>query len=950
MTSSGVESKWLGRWKKAGVFESNPDLKRPKYFLTVPYPYASGALHVGHARSYTLGDVTARYKRMAGFNVLFPMASHITGTPILAISRKVEQGDKKAIEGNKEYVSFYESDKSKVDEIVAGFTKPENVAEFYANAIKQDFEDMGYAIDWRRFFTTGDRQYNAFIRWQYLKLKEKGFVMKGKHAVYYCPNCGNPVTTDDIKSGDEYEIGMNELYLIKMKFQDGFLVAATLRPETVFGIVNTWINPNENYVKASVDNEIWYVAEKFVEKYSNQQHEVRILEKFRGSSLAGSAGGTGKKLTVPIVNREVPLLEAEFVDVDIATGVVNSVPAHAPYDYIAGEEVMAKQKIDIKPISLIKIDGYSEIPAKDLVEREGIKSQTEHEKLEKVTQELYKDEYYRGITNENCGEFSGLRVMAAKERVIEKLKELGQLTTMHEMNIKDKDGQPIKEPKCRCGTDLVIKVLADQWFLNYGDIGWKEITNELLLKIAIEPEMYRRGFEHTIQWLHEWPCTRNRGLGTKLPFDERWMIESLSDSTIYMAYYTIAHNLTAGKLSESQLKPEFFDFVFLGIGSAMEVSKKTGIDPKLLEKIHAEFSYWYPMDERRTGIAHISNHLTFMMFHHAAVFPSQFWPKKISLNEMLIAEGRKMSKSLGNVIPIHSSIKKYGADVVRLYLVYAADPDTTLDWRENQVENARKKLSQFQEFAEKAIKAEGASSEFDIDIWMKNRLAERTIEARKALDNSNARKAVQSALYDLLADINWYQRRAEKPNSKVMSKLAESWVKLMAPFTPFTCEELWEKMGKKTFVLNEKYPEASETAIDKTIDARENYLKNLLEDVQNILKIMKKTPTQIHFYLSPDWKYKVYNAIKEGKQMKDLVADSELRQQGKEIAKIMQTRKEELPEVLLERSQENETLTQAKTFLEKELNMKITIQEKPTHDPEQKSKYALPMKPGIYME
>jgi leucyl-tRNA synthetase len=161
---------------------------------------------------------------------------------------------------------------------------------------------------------------------------------------------------------------------------------------------------------------------------------------------------------------------------------------------------------------------------------------------------------------------------------------------------------------------------------------------------------------------------------------------------------------------------------------------------------------------------------------------------------------------------------------------------------------------------------------------------------------------------------------------------------------------LWEKLGRKTFVTNEKYPEASESEIDKTIDSKENYLQNLLEDVQNILKIMKKTPTQIHFYLSPDWKYKVYHAIKEGRQMKELMADSELRQQGKEIAKIMQTRKEELPEILLARQQEIETLEKAKTFLEKELGMKVSIQEKPTHDPEQKSKYALPMKPGIYME
>ncbi|MDD5112132.1 MAG: class I tRNA ligase family protein, partial [Candidatus Altiarchaeota archaeon] len=270
MEDDNIESKWLSRWKQDKVFESNPDSSKPKYFLTVPYPYASGALHVGHARSYTLGDVTARYQRMLGKNVLFPMASHITGTPILAIATKIKQGDKKAIDGNLNYVSYYVKDPAKVEETVKGFSEPANVASFYANAIRQDFESMGYSIDWRRFFTTGDKIYNAFVRWQYKHLHDKGYIVKGKHAVYYCPACNNPVTTDDIKSGDEYSIEMTEFYLLKEPYQDGFLVAATLRPETIFGVINIWINPDGDYVKADIDGEKWYVSESFAGKYAGQ--------------------------------------------------------------------------------------------------------------------------------------------------------------------------------------------------------------------------------------------------------------------------------------------------------------------------------------------------------------------------------------------------------------------------------------------------------------------------------------------------------------------------------------------------------------------------------------------------------------------------------------------------------------------------------------------------------
>ncbi len=940
----GLEAKWVGRWRDAGLFESDPDPKRPKYFITVPYPYASGALHVGHARSYTLGDVSARYRRMCGCNVLFPMASHITGTPILAISRKIGEGDAKALKGNREYVSYYESDPAKADAVVAGFTKPENVASFYASAIRQDFEGMGYAIDWRRFFTTGDRHYNAFVRWQYLRLREKGYVVKGRHAVFYCTSCGNPVTTDDIRSGDEYEIGMSEYALIKMRFSDGWLVAATLRPETVFGIVNTWINPEETYVKAEVDGETWYAAEKFAKKYSDQDHKVKVVETFKGSRLIGG------EVEVPIVGRKVPLLEAGFVDADIATGVVNSVPAHAPYDYVAGLEAEAKFGVKLTPIPLIEVGGYSRIPAKDLVEREGIKSQDDTEKLEKVTAELYKDEFYRGTMNESCGEYSGMRVQEAKDRVTESLRGMGQLASMHENNIKDADGKPVKEPKCRCGANLVIKVLSDQWFLNYADPAWKDLAREMLERTRIEPDMYRKGFEHTIVWLHEWPCTRNRGLGTRLPYDERWMIESLSDSTVYMAYYTIAHHITGGKIAEERLKPEFFDYVLLGRGEAEEAAKATGVPAETLGKMRSEFEYWYPMDERRTGTAHISNHLTFMMFHHAALFDSSRWPRKISLNEMLIAEGRKMSKSLGNVIPIHTSIGKYGADVVRLYLIYAADPETTLDWREGQVENTRRRLRQFAEIVGKASAQGGGGEPGNADKWLLNRLAERTAEANRALDASNARKAVQAVLYDLLSDISWYNRRTKTPNPDVMRRLARDWVRLMTPFTPFTCEELWEAMGEEGFATAQTYPKADENTIDRGIDAGEEYVKRVLEDMQNILQVIKKPAKTIHVYVSPEWKYTVYQSLKDGKQMKELMSDPALRQYGKEIAKLAQLRRDELPASLMTRLQEHETLAAAAEFIAKEMSAEVKVYLEPAYDPEGKSRHAAPMKPGIYVE
>ncbi|HLC38337.1 MAG TPA: class I tRNA ligase family protein, partial [Candidatus Norongarragalinales archaeon] len=119
-----IERKWQGEWAKTRVFEPSASAKEKKFFFTVPYPYASGNLHVGHGRTYAIGDVIARFKRMRGYNVLWPMAFHITGTPVLAVSQKIKSGDADAIAMYKDYVGVYERDPRKVEEIVRSFGDP----------------------------------------------------------------------------------------------------------------------------------------------------------------------------------------------------------------------------------------------------------------------------------------------------------------------------------------------------------------------------------------------------------------------------------------------------------------------------------------------------------------------------------------------------------------------------------------------------------------------------------------------------------------------------------------------------------------------------------------------------------------------------------------------------------------------------------------------------------
>jgi leucyl-tRNA synthetase len=838
-----IEQKWQKKWDKAKIFEANPGNKK-KFFFTVPYPYTSGTLHVGHGRTYTLGDVTARFHKMLGLNVLWPIAWHITGTPILAISKRIENNEKNVIDEHVEYVKLHNPDKA--EEIVKGFVNPENVANYYSSVMINDMKELGCSIDWRRQFTTGEPIYNQFIRWQYYHLNSLGYLKRGEHPVFYCPSCGNPVTTDDVKSGDQLEMTIGEFYLLKEPFEDGYIIAATLRPETIFGVTNVWVNPDDKYVKAKVDGEVWYISEECAQKLKDQNRNVEVLESFAGSKLIG------KEVTIPLADRRVVILPASFVDDGIATGVVNSVPAHAPYDYVALEELkndaaaivkfgLDKNYIErIKPISLIAVDGFSEFPAIDVVKKMGIKSQKELTQLEKATQEVYNAEFYRGVLTETCGDLAGIKVSDSKQMVFDKLQEKNLIDKMFESLTKDAYGNFVSDIRCRDGTKVVVKVLKDQWFLDYANEGWKEKTKNLLAQMEIIPDAYRKSFESTIAWLREWPCARNRGLGTRLPYDERWVIESLSDSTIYMAFYTIVHLIRKNKIQQDQLTKEFFDYVFLGKRTAKEVSKITDIPEEIIENMRKEFLYWYPMDERRTAVAHLSNHLTFFLFHHAAIFPENLWPKRISLNELLIAEGKKMSKSLGNVIPLVFAIRKHGADAVRLYLTYAADTNSTLDWREKEIETVERRLWRFYEICQKLVRSKAKQRvKSKVGRWLISKFYQNLLEATESLKNYQFKQYIQKMFFETLNEIEYYQMRTDGKDI-IPKDMVADWILSLSPVIPHVCEELWHSLGKKSFVSIQEWPKVNEKKIDKEVLELEDILKRTVEDLNHVVELVGK--------------------------------------------------------------------------------------------------------------
>ena len=257
-----------------------------------------------------------------------------------------------------------------------------------------------------------------------------------------------------------------------------------------------------------------------------------------------------------------------FVDPKTATGVVYSVPAHAPYDWLALKDLQEKPEVlaefgvdpemvkQIKPISIIKVEGFGEYPAVEIVKQMGIKDQHDP-KADEATKALYKKEFHGGVLKENCGPYAGKTVREVKDTIIADFLKHGVADCMYDLP---------EQVVCRCMTQCIVKILSDQWFLNYSDPQWKAKAKEAVAQMTIYPDSAKQSFYTVIDWLREWACARTTGFGTPLPWGKGWIIETLSDSTVYMAFYTINKHIKQNNIKPEALTPEVFDYIFYGKG------------------------------------------------------------------------------------------------------------------------------------------------------------------------------------------------------------------------------------------------------------------------------------------------------------------------------------------------------------------------------------------------
>jgi leucyl-tRNA synthetase len=458
----------------------------------------------------------------------------------------------------------------------------------------------------------------------------------------------------------------------------------------------------------------------------------------------------------------------------------------------------------------------------------------------------------------------------------------------------------------------------------------------------------------------------------------------LSDSVIYMAYYSIVRAIKEHRIQPERLTDEVFDYIFLGLGKPDSLARKVGLSEEILEEMRKQFTYFYPLDSRHSGRDLVPNHLTFMVFNHTAIFPEKLWPRQIVTNGSVLMQGAKMSKSFGNIIPLVDGIAKFGADPLRLGILATAELLQDADFSPTMARSMRDRLEQVYRRGEAIAEAKAEriseKSLISVDKWMLSRLQSRIRAATEAMDKLAVRKAIHSALYELDKDVEWYRRRIRVEGEQIQRKqivdsifreVLDAQIRMLAPVTPHVCEELWEKLGHKGFVSLAAWPTPNVDRINVEAEENEALIESVLEDTLNIIKATGTEPKKVHYYVAAPWKWRAYlNVLKksmsekivQGDLMKELMTDEEMRKIATQLAKFVGQIIAEVKQISTESKQrqmqvgetdEKKTLTQAQDFLGRELKTEVRVyneEDSARYDPKNRSSLAKPNRPAIYIE
>ena len=896
--------KW---WGEKEIFRADsletPPKPGERFFGNFPYPYMNGYLHLGHAFSLSKLEFASAYHRLRGANVLLPFAFHCTGMPVKAsadkLSREIQlfgdppifpstpedqisdpdlelgeevgenQGVAEKSKGKKSKAAAKASSTKFQWEImrsyglsdaeISKFQDPYHWLIYFPPLAMEDLKAFGLGCDWRRSFITTEVNpfYDSFVRWQMRKLKKMGKIVKDLRYTIYSPLDDQPCADHDRASGEgvlpqEYTLVKMEVippFPPKLRALEGrkvFLAAATLRPETMYGQTNAWVLPDGKYGAFEInDTDVFILSERAAlnlayQKLSRVPEKPSCLAELTGYDLIGLP------LKSPLAFNEIiyalPMLS---ILIDKGTGIVTSVPSDSPDDFMALHDLKTKPvfraKFGVKDewvlpfevIPIINTPEFGDKSAEKICKDYGIQSQNEKEKLAEAKKLIYRGGFYEGTMI--VGEYAGMRVQEAKNLIRSKLLELGQAVVYSE---------PEKKVISRSGDECVV-ALTDQWYITYGEPEWKQKAEECLASMNLYSNEVRHGFEHTLSWLNQWACSRSFGLGTRLPWDEDFLVESLSDSTLYMIYYTISHLLQKGNLygsDTSSVKPEqmtdeAWDFVFCG----SPFPKSSDICPSVLRKMKQEFEYWYPFDVRTSGKDLIQNHLTFCIYNHTAILAKHHWPRGFRCNGHIMLNSEKMSKSTGNFMTIRQAIQEFSADATRFSLADAGDgmddANFAFETANAAILRLTKEISWMQEVIEGESSFRKGPSSTYADRVFANEINIEVKMTEKNYSEFMFREALKTGFYDLQAARDEYRFSCGMGgmNRDLLWRFMDVQTRLMTPICPHFAEYVWkELLRNEGFVVKAGWPEADTP--DLTLKLANKCLQDSIVSMRKLLQ------------------------------------------------------------------------------------------------------------------
>lgn len=683
------ESEIYKNWMDKKYFKATRNPNKKPFTIIMPPPNVTSKLHMGHAFQQTIQDIIIRRKRMQGYEALWlPGTDHAAiATEAMVSNKLAKQGITKEMLGREKFLQ----------EINAWYDE-------YKNTIIEQFKIMGYSCDWDRLAFTMDEQNNKAVRWVFVHLFKKGWIYKGKRIVNWCPHCKSSISDAEVEFKEE----KSHFWHIKYQIEgtNDYLELATTRPETILGDTAVAVNPNDKRYKHLV----------------------------------------GKNVILPILNKPIPIVADDYVEMDFGTGVVKITPAHDPNDFEVG------RRHNLEVIKILNDDA---------------------------------------TLNDKCGKYAGMSREQAREAIVEDLKKLGNLVRIEDYahNVGHCE---------RCKT-IIEPVVSNQWWVDMSQLKIPAIKVVEEGKVRFVDEQYKKTYLHWMYNLNDWCISRQLWNGHRIPIftcqDCGEVICELEDPTV------------CPKCGSKHLLQEQ-DTLDTWFSSALWPLSTLGFPDK-----KEDLAYFYPTDVLVTAREIINLWVARMIFSGLEYYGDIPFRDIVINGIVKDANGKKMSKTLGNGTDPRDVIKEYGVDILRYSLFNGISINMDSRFSEKKVELSRNFLNKVWN-ASKYVLMQLEGNEVKGISEVKLNLADKWIitQTNKLIDSVN-RKFDK---YDIgmaeseLGDFFWtkfcdYYIELSKTDmagdNAEASRATLNYVltillKLLHPFIPFITEKIYLELPK----------------------------------------------------------------------------------------------------------------------------------------------------------